>query len=96
MSSVAKKKTQKSAPAKAPAPTKSKPVSTTSAPKAPVISLLVETNPKRGNSAKRFAYYSDGLLVSDYVAKVVKAGNHSGVARADLRWDTERKFIAIR
>jgi hypothetical protein len=81
MSSVAKKKT--------PAPTKS-------APTAKVIRLLVKENPKRGESASRFAYYRNGMPIEDYVARCVKAGKPSSLARADLRWDTARKFIAIR
>jgi hypothetical protein len=81
MSSVTKKKT--------PAPTKS-------APAAKVIHLLLKENPKRGDSATRFAYYRNGITVDDYVARCVKAGAPSSLARADLRWDVERKFIAIR
>ena len=91
-------------PAKAPAaPTKSAPAAVTetaptkSAPstKGQVIRLLVKENPKRGNSATRFALYRDGITVDDYVERCVKAGAPSSVARADLRWDVGRKFIAI-
>lgn len=75
-------------------PTKSAPA-TKSAPPAKVIHLLVKENPKRGDSASRFAYYRDGITVDDYVERCVKAGKPSSLARADLRWDTARKFIAI-
>ena len=61
-----------------------------------MIRLLVKENPKRGDSATRFAHYRDGMPVEDYVARCVKAGAPSSLARADLRWDTARKFIAIR
>jgi hypothetical protein len=61
-----------------------------------VIHLLVKSNPKRGNSATRFALYRDGITVEDYVARCVKGGASSSLARADLRWDIERKFITIR
>jgi hypothetical protein len=59
------------------------------------VRLLVKDNPKRGESRARFAFYRDGLTTDDYVARVVKAGNPSSLARADLRWDAQRKFIAI-
>jgi hypothetical protein len=89
MSSVTKKKT--------PAATPRRPVAVPkSAPNGKIIHLLVKANPKRGDSAARFAYYRNGMPVEDYVARVVKAGAASSVARADLRWDTARKFIAIR
>jgi hypothetical protein len=61
-----------------------------------IIHMLVKENPKRGDSATRFAFYRDRMPVEDYVARVVKAGNPSSLARADLRWDRERKFISIR
>lgn len=61
-----------------------------------VIHLLVKENPKRGNSRVRYGYYRDGMPVEDYVARCVKAGNSSSAARADLRWDVEREFIAIK
>jgi hypothetical protein len=79
-------------PAKAPAATKS---ALQAANKGQAIRLLVKENPKRGESASRFAYYRDGITVDDYVARCVKAGKPSSLARADLRWDTARKFIAI-
>ena len=65
-------------------------------PKAKVISLLVKDNPKRGNSRERFAIYRTGMSPDQYVAKCVAAGNAASLARADLRWDLSRKFIAIR
>jgi hypothetical protein len=61
-----------------------------------VIRVLVNENPKRGDSRTRFARYKTGMKVADYVARCVKAGNPASLARADLRWDTERKLIAIR
>ena len=60
------------------------------------ITLLVKENPKRGESAKRFGYYRNGMQIEDYVARCVKAGKPSSLARADLRWDTARNFIVIR
>jgi hypothetical protein len=61
---------------------------------AQVIRLLVNENPKRGDSRTRFARYRTGMKVADYVTRCVKAGNPASLARADLRW--ERKLIAIR
>jgi hypothetical protein len=63
---------------------------------AQVIRVLVDANPKRGESRTRFARYKTGMKVGDYVERNVKAGNPASLARADLRWDTERKLIAIR
>ena len=95
MSSVTKKKTPAATKPTKSAPPAKAPAATQSAPKGQVINLLVKQNPKRGDSATRFAYYRDGMPVDDYVARVVKAGASSSLARADLRWDMARKFIAI-
>jgi hypothetical protein len=94
--SVTKKLAAATKPTKS-TPTKSAPSAPTkSAPKdGQVINLLVKENPKRGDSATRFAYYRNGIAVEDYVARCVKAGAPSSLARADLRWDTARKFITI-
>jgi hypothetical protein len=67
----------------------------TAAKDAQVIRVLVDANPKRGASRARFARYRTGMKVEDYVAKFVKAGDPSSLARGDLRWDVARKFIAI-
>jgi hypothetical protein len=96
--SVTKKLAAATKPTKSASPAATKSAPTKSAPpaKAPqVIHLLVKENPKRGDSATRFAYYRGGITVEDYVARCVKAGAPSSLARADLRWDTERKFITI-
>ena len=93
--SVTKKLPAATKPTKSAPATKSTP--TKSAPKdGQVIHLLVKENPKRGDSATRFAYYRNGITVEDYVARCVKGGASSSLARADLRWDSQRKFIAIR
>jgi hypothetical protein len=67
----------------------------TPAKDAQVIRVLVDANPKRGASRARFARYRTGMKVEDYVAKCVKAGEPSSLARGDLRWDVARNFIAI-
>jgi hypothetical protein len=33
--------------------------------------------------------------VQKYIGKCVAAGNAPSLAQADLRWDTEHKFVAI-
>ncbi len=54
-----------------------------------VISLRVESNPKRKGSKSfdRFALYKNGMTVE----QAVKAG----VLYADIKWDTEHGFVAI-
>jgi hypothetical protein len=59
------------------------------------IKLLVAENPKRGKSHDRFALYQNGQTVEQYVARSVKAGNTSSIARADLRWDVGKGLIAV-
>lgn len=53
------------------------------------ISILVQTNPKRPNSAshERFAKYKPGMTV----AEALKAG----VTKADLVWDQKKGFIKL-
>lgn len=61
------------------------------APWAPdaVITLLAAANPKRpGTSAHiRFGYYQTGITVAGFLT--------AGGTVADLKWDSERKFIKI-
>lgn len=92
MAKVAVKKTagEKAAPKKQVAATKA------TKPTGQVIHLLVKENPKRGASRDRYALYRDGMSVDQYIDRVVKAGVSSSAARADLRWDVEREFIAIK
>lgn len=54
-----------------------------------VISLRVESNPKRKGSKSfdRFAHYKNGMTV--------EAAVKAGVLYADLKWDSEHGFIAI-
>ena len=63
-----------------------------------VIRLLIDYNPKRDESRKRFDLYRDGMTVADYVDAVVNSGTIGatvGKAYADLRWDTDRSSIAV-
>jgi len=64
-----------------------------------VITLLVEKNPKLvradgpSPSAQRFALYTNGMQVGEYV-RLVKEGGFKGgatIAHADLRWDSDPK-----
>jgi hypothetical protein len=59
------------------------------------IRLLVSENPKRGKSRDRFALYQNGQTVEAYIARSIKAGNTSSIARADLRWDLGKGLIAV-
>jgi hypothetical protein len=59
------------------------------------IKVLVAENPKRGKCRERFALYQNGQTVEEYVARSVKAGNTSSIARADLRWDVSKRLIAV-
>lgn len=56
-----------------------------------VAALYKETNPKRGNAAKRFEHYCDNMTVADYIAKV----KDRGLALADIRWDVKQGFIRL-
>lgn len=51
------------------------------------VKILVDENPKRGLSAKRFSIYKNGMLATVAIEK--------GVLRADLRWDVGHKFISL-
>lgn len=54
-----------------------------------VISLRVESNPKRkgSKSFERFDHYKNG--------QTVEAAVKAGVLYADLKWDSEHGFIAV-
>lgn len=51
------------------------------------ITLVAETNPKRGKSAARFAIYRTGMTVAEFLAE--------GGLRADLAWDAEHGYISV-
>lgn len=51
------------------------------------IKVLAAANPKRGDSAARFALYVNGMSVAQALA--------AGVWPADLRWDLAHKFIEV-
>jgi hypothetical protein len=51
------------------------------------IKVLSATNPKRGDSAARFALYTNGMTVAQAIA--------AGVWMADIRWDVAHKFIEV-
>lgn len=46
-------------------------------------------NPKRGNSAARFAHYKTGMTVQEYINKV----GDKTKAMADIRWDIGKGYI---
>ncbi len=62
-----------------------------------VIRLLAPRNPKSGKSFVRFQCYRDGMTIAEYEEGV--RANCGAVeakkCRADLKWDSERRFIRI-
>jgi hypothetical protein len=70
-----------------------------------VITVTAEKNPKRGDSAVRFAAYRSGMTVKEFRevyannAKAKKAEWVRGglpLANADLRWDLAHNFISVK
>ena len=61
------------------------------------IAVLTDGNPKKPGTASydRFALYYGAETVENYIAAVVAGGATRAKARADLRWDSARGFIAI-
>ena len=53
------------------------------------VYLLVDGNPKRGGSARRFALYYNGITV----AEVTKA--HGNIGLLDIAWDFNHGFIRV-
>jgi hypothetical protein len=63
-----------------------------------VITILGDfatNNPKSKGAAMRFALYENGMTVGAYVEKCSKHGISRGQARADVRWDAVKSFIAV-
>lgn len=51
------------------------------------IKILVDENPKRGEAAKRFAVYKNGMTV--------EAALEKRLTRADIRWDIKHGYIKL-
>jgi len=66
-------------------------------PLAAPIAVKTDGNPKKPGTASydRFALYYGAETVENYIAAVVASGGTRAKARADLRWDSARGFIAI-
>jgi hypothetical protein len=60
------------------------------------IRLLVNSNPKRGKVALRFAQYRDGMTVGEYIHACEQFGRPN-YAVFDITWDSDpkRKFIEL-
>lgn len=95
---------EKAAPAPAPKPKKeaaAKPRKAEAAPRAKAAPegkiVAVQANPKKAGSKShaRFALYSAGQSVADFVAACVAAGFPEREARADISWDRRKGFITI-
>jgi hypothetical protein len=59
-------------------------------PDARRIRKLVEGNPKRGDSAIRFAQYRTGMTVRDYISACERLGIPN-YAIFDIAWDSDPK-----
>jgi hypothetical protein len=57
-----------------------------------VISVLVESNPKKADAARRFAFYASCTTVADYVAAL---GGDERKAEADIKWDSKQGWIKL-
>lgn len=51
------------------------------------VKILVDSNPKRGKAAERFALYKNGMSVDEFVKL--------GGTVADVRWDMGKGFIKL-
>lgn len=54
------------------------------------ITVLAESNPKRGKSKEVFAHYRSGMRVATFVEKVGRS-----VAMSNLRWDVGKGFVSV-
>jgi len=55
------------------------------------IHLLAPNNPKRGERGKRFALYREGMTIKEYITAI----GDEKLARMDLAWDQNHRFISI-
>lgn len=61
-----------------------------------IIVLLQPEHQKRGEAAReRFAMYETGMLVSEYVEVIGKAGGDREFAKKDVNYDARREYIAL-
>jgi hypothetical protein len=62
-----------------------------------VITMLVDKNPKNGDTAssRKFALYRNGMMVAEYIEAVVKSGQKKGKAISGIRWDLAHGFIKV-
>jgi hypothetical protein len=58
---------------------------------------ILEAQPKAASTkgGQRYALYRNGMTVQAYLDASVKAGNRLGLAKADVMWDFNHKFISI-
>lgn len=56
------------------------------------IKILAKENPRRGEAAKRFDLYKDGMTVAEYTKKI---GSRSE-ALVHLRWDVNKGHISVK
>jgi hypothetical protein len=60
------------------------------------IRIMVNSNPKRGKVALRFAQYRNGMTVREYIEACEQFG-HPNYAVFDITWDSDpkRRFIEL-
>lgn len=56
------------------------------------IKILVKENPRRGEAAKRFEIYKDGMTVAEYTKKIGSRAE----ALVHLRWDVKHGHISVK
>jgi hypothetical protein len=60
-----------------------------------IIRVREVGNPKRGESAKRYALHIHNSTVGSYIRRSVNQGNPEALAASDIRWDLQHGFIEI-
>ncbi len=63
-----------------------------------IITLNVTVNPKTGYPRRRFALYTTGMTINDYVTSVARKAekyDNERVALEDVCWDWNHKFIEL-
>lgn len=83
-----KKAARKTAPAKK---TKTEGVAQRGYAEDAKIKILVKENPRRGEAAKRFELYKEGMTVAEYTKKIGSRAE----ALVHLRWDVNKGHIKI-
>jgi hypothetical protein len=60
-----------------------------------LIRVLKPDYVKRGEAAKRWARYKDGMLVSEYIDAAIAGGDTHGGAVRDIRYNDKKGLIKV-